>query len=33
MHARWMPASRVKRISREESSRQDPYDILDETDG
>ncbi|NKX56286.1 hypothetical protein [Arthrobacter mobilis] len=29
MHTRWVPASWVKRISREESSWQDPYDILD----
>ncbi|MFD1210993.1 hypothetical protein ACFQ36_02920 [Arthrobacter sp. GCM10027362] len=33
MHTRWVPASWVKRISREESSWQDPYDILDDADG
>jgi hypothetical protein len=30
IHTRWVPASWVKRISREESSWQDPYDLRDE---
>jgi outer membrane receptor for ferrienterochelin and colicin len=29
MHTRWIPAAWVKRISREESSWQDPYDDRD----
>ncbi|MCG2624685.1 hypothetical protein LVY72_22605 [Arthrobacter sp. I2-34] len=29
VHTRWVPASWVKRISREKSSWQDPYDVHD----
>jgi hypothetical protein len=29
MRTRWVPASSVERISRDESSWRDPYDIID----
>lgn len=32
MHTRWIPAAWVKRITRAESSWQDPYDIRDSAD-